>query len=97
MALTTKRDLSFLGRFVKVGLWVAVGIIVASMIFGFSLGVIFMSAMVLLMAACILWETQQIQRNYPSQLFVAAALALFASFVTLLWYVIQLLMSSSRD
>ena len=97
VALTTKRDLSFLGRFVKVGLWVALGIIVASMIFGFSLGVIFMSAMVLLMAACILWETQEIQRNYPSQLFVAAALALFASFVTMLWYVIQLLMSSSRD
>ena len=98
VALTTEKDLSFMQRFLKVGLWVALGIIVASVLFGFSLGVIFMSAMIILMAGCILYETQNIQRTYPGEMYVAASLTLFASFATMLWYVIQLLMSlSSRD
>lgn len=98
VALTTEKDLSFMQRFIKIGMWVALGIIVASLLFGFSLGIIFMSAMILLMSACILWETQQIQREWPSEMYVAASLTLFASFATLLWYVIQFLMSfTSRE
>lgn len=98
VALTTEKDLSFMQRFLKIGLWVALGIIAASLIFGFSLGVIFMSAMIVLMAGCILYETQQIYRTYPGEMYVAASLTLFASFATMLWYVIQLLLSlGSRD
>lgn len=98
VALTTEKDLSFMGRFIKIGLWVAFGIIVASLMFGFSLGLIFMGAMILLMSACILWETQQIYRTWPGNMYVAASLSLFASFATLLWYVIQFLMSlNSRE
>lgn len=98
VALTTEKDLSFMQRFLKIGLWVALGIIVTSILFGFSLGVIFMSAMIILMAGCILYETQSIQRTYPGEMYVAASLTLFASFATLLWYVIQLLMSlNSRN
>jgi uncharacterized protein len=93
VALTTKKDLSFMQRFVKIGMWVALGIMVASILFGFTLGIIFISAMILLMTACILYQTQQIYREWPGEMHVAGALTLFASFVTLLWYVIQLLLS----
>jgi FtsH-binding integral membrane protein len=98
VALTTDKDLSFMQRFIKVGLWVALGIIVTSIFFGFSLGVLFMSAMILLMAGTILYQTQQIYREWPGQMYIAASLQLFSAFVTMLWYIIQLLMSlTSRD
>jgi FtsH-binding integral membrane protein len=98
VALTTEKDLSFMQRFLKVGLWVALGIIVASILFGFSLGLFFMSAMVLLLAGTILYQTQQIYREWPGEMYVAASLHLFAAFVTMLWYIIQILMRmSSRD
>ncbi len=98
VALTTEKDLSFMQRFLKVGMWVALGIIVTSIFFGFSLGVFFMSAMVLLMAGTILYQTQQIYREWPGQMYIAASLHLFSAFVTMLWYIIQLLMSlSSRN
>lgn len=97
VALTTEKDLSFMQRFLKIGLWVAFGIIVASLMFGFSLGILFMSAMILLMAGCILYETQNIYRTWPANMYVAASLTLFASFMTMLWYVIRLLMSLNSN
>ncbi len=98
VALTTHRDLNFMGRFLKIGFCVALGIIVASCIFGMSLGIWFIAAMVLLIAGSILYQTQQIYQTWPAQLYVAASLQLFAAFVTLLWYIVQFLMSfSSRD
>ena len=98
IAITTKKDFSFMGGMLKVGTFVALGIIVAGAVFGFSLGVWFMGAMILLMAGMILYNTSQIMLHYPSNMHVAAALSLFASLATLFWYVIQLLLSlSNRD
>jgi hypothetical protein len=97
VAVTTRKDLSGMGRFVKIGLWVALGLIVTSLIFGFSLGVFFIGFMVVLMAACILWETNKIAREYPSEAYVGASVVLMASLMTLLWYVIQLVMSFGSD
>ncbi len=90
VALSTRRDLSGMGRFIKVGMWVALAVILASLIFGFTLGVFFISLMVALMAACILWETQKIAREYPAEGYVGASLVIFSSLATLFWYVIQL-------
>jgi FtsH-binding integral membrane protein len=97
IAVTTKKDLSGMGRFVKLGLWIAMGLIVTSILFGFNLGVFFIGAMIILMAACILWQTNQIAREYPSEGYVGGAVVLFASLTTLLWYVIQFLWSFAGD
>ena len=47
VAFTTKKDFSFLGAILKVGGFLALGVIAASLIFGFQLGVLFSAVMVL--------------------------------------------------
>lgn len=94
VALTTKKDFSFMGGFLKVGMLVALGIILAGIVFGFSLGLWFMGAMILLMAGCILYQTSAVLLHYHTTQHVAASLALFASLATLFWYVLQFVMSS---
>lgn len=98
IAFTTKKDFSFLGGILKVGLFVALGLIVCSIIFSFNLGVIFMGAMILLMSGMILYTTSQVVHHYREDQYVAASLQLFASIATMFWYVLQLLMSlQGRD
>ena len=63
-ALTTRKDFSFLGPIISIGSMLALGVIIASLIFGFSLGLFFSFAMVALLAACILWETSQLMYHY---------------------------------
>jgi hypothetical protein len=97
-AFTTKTDFSFLGGILRIGSFVALGVIVASIIFGFSLGLIFSSIMVLFAAAAILYSTSNIIHHYHTSQYVAASLSLFASIALLFWYVIRILMSlTSRD
>lgn len=93
----TRRDFSFLRSALMVGSFAALGIIVASMIFGFSLGAVFAGVMILLMAGYILYQTGQIARDFPPTAHVAAALLLFSTIATLFWYVLQFLMSFGRD
>ena len=93
----TKKDFSFLGKFLMVAMWVAVGIIVCAILFGFSLGMWFSVAMVGLAAGYILYYTSNILHHYPVGAHVAASLALFASVALLFWYIVQLVMSFSRD
>lgn len=92
----TKTDFSFLRTAIVVGSFVALGVIICAMIFGISLGFFFSMAMVVLMAAAILYQTWQIKDQARPDQHVGAACALFVSFVTLLWYVIQLF-ASRRD
>jgi FtsH-binding integral membrane protein len=93
----TKHRFSWLKTVVTVGGIVAIAAIIASAIFGFSLGFFFICAMIVLMAASILHKTGEIMTDYPEWAYVGAALTLFSSFATLLWYVLQFFMSSSRD
>jgi len=93
IAFTTKKDFSFMGGFLRVGMFVAIGAIVASMIFGFNLGLFFSFIMVALLAGCVLYDTSNVIHHYNTSQDVAASLSLFASFSTLLWYVIQILIS----
>lgn len=95
--ILTKKDFSFLRGALVVGSFAALGVIIASMIFGFALGTIFAGVMILLAAGYILYDTSQVFAYYRPTQYVAAALALFASVALLFWYVLQFLMSLSRD
>ena len=92
IAFTTRKDFSFLGGIIKVGFLVALGIIVLSIFMGFSLGLFFSGAMVLLASASILWSTSNIIHHYGTEQYVAASLGLFASVALLFWYVLRILM-----
>jgi FtsH-binding integral membrane protein len=93
---TTKKDFSFLGGLLKISFFVVLGVIVASVIFGFNLGLFFSAAMVILASASILYNTSNILRVYNTSQYVAASLSLFASVALLFWYVLRILMGVSR-
>src|ERR1041384_6344936 len=69
----TKKDFSFLRGALTVGLFAAMGVILASLAFGFSLGALFCGAIILLMAGYILYETSLVMSYFPPQAYVAAA------------------------
>ena len=97
-AFTSKSDFSFLGGILKVGGFVALGTIVAAVIFGFKLGIWFSGIMILFAGGCVLYDTARIIHDYPTDRPVGAALHLFASVALLFWYVLQLLLSlTNRD
>ena len=99
VAFTTRKDFSFLQGVLRVGFFVALGTIVASIVFGFDLGIIFSSLMLILLGGSVLYQTSNIIHHYQTTQHVAAALALFASFATMLWYVIRILLhlAASRE
>lgn len=89
----TKTDFSFLRTAVVIGSFVALGAIVVFTIFGINPGTWFAVAMIVLMSAAILWQTWQVKEQCTTDQHVGAAVILFAGFMTLLWYVIQLFLS----
>jgi len=91
--LITKADFSFLRWGIAAGGMVAMGLIVASFFIGFSLGLWFSGAMVLLACASILYSTSNVLRYYRTDQYVAASLTLFASVALLFWYVLQIFIS----
>jgi len=92
IAFVTKRDLSFLRRYVMWGMALALLLIVGSWLFGWNLGMWFSVAMIGLMGAAILYQTQDIVKRYPTTAYVAAAVTLFGSLMTMFWYVLRLVM-----
>ncbi len=91
-AFVTKKDFSFLRSFLVVGGFVALGIIVVSIIFGFNLGTIFAGAMAIFASVSILYNTSNIIHHYRTDQYVAASLSLFASVALLFWYILQIFM-----
>jgi len=96
-AFTVKTNFSFLGGILRVGGMVAVGAIVASVLFGFSLGIWFSAIMVVFAGGCVLYDTSQIIHEYPTDRPAGAALHLFASIALMLWYVLRILISLASD
>ena len=97
IAFTSRRDFSFLGGLLKVGGLVALGVIAASILFGWSLGLFFTGVMILFASGTILYNTSAVMHQYRTDQHVAASLALFASVALLFWYVLQGLMALSAD
>jgi len=89
----TKADFSFLRYALWIGFVAAMGLIVASILFGFNLGTWFSAAMLIVAAASILYTTSNVLHYYNTNQHVAASLALFSSVTLMLWYVIQIFMS----
>jgi FtsH-binding integral membrane protein len=94
----TGADFSFLRTGLMVAGLVAMVVILASALFGFNLGILFIGAMLLLASGYILYDTSNVLHHYRIGQHVAASLALFASVALMFWYMVQLVMSlSSRD
>lgn len=97
VALTTRKDFSFLGGILKVGGIVALGLIVVSCIFPVTLGLWFSGLMVVFASGAVLYNTSNLIHRYSPGQHVAASLSLFASVALLFWYVLQILMRLGRD
>ncbi len=94
----TRRDFSFLGSILSVASWIALGVIVCAILFQFNLGLLFSFAMVALVSGYILYDTSNVMKHYPTDMHVAAALALFADVAMLFYYILRILLSlSNRD
>ncbi len=91
----TRKDFSFLGPILAIGGFVALGFIVASILFGFSLGSVFAFLMVAFAGTAILYETSNVLHRYHTTQHVAASLTLFAAIALLFWYILNIF--SSRD
>jgi len=91
----TRSDFSFLGPILAIGGFAALGFIVASALFGFSLGTVFAFVMVAFAGTAILYETSNVLHRFNTSQYVAASLTLFAAIALLFWYILSIF--SSRD
>lgn len=96
-AFSTKINFSFMGRFLMIGGFIAMGLILASILFGFSLGLWFSGAMILFAAASVLYSTSNIIHEYNTEQHVAASLSLFSSVGLLFWYILQFMLSMAGE
>lgn len=92
----TRKDFSFLRTLLMWGFVLALIAIVASVLFGFTLGVGFCVIMVGLAGAAVLYDTSNVLHHYSEDRYVAASLQLFSSIALMFWYVLQLFLFS-RD
>ena len=97
VVFTTRKDFSFMGPALSIGGMVALGLIVASIAFGFQLGMMFSGVMILFAGGCVLYTTSNVLNTYREDQHVAASLALFASIALMFWYVVQFLMAFGDD
>ncbi len=91
IVLMTKKDFSFLKSILTIGFFIALGLIIAGMLFGFNLGLWFSVGMVALASASILYQTSNMVHKYSEDQYVGASLGLFASLMLLFWYILSIL------
>ncbi|WP_416444321.1 Bax inhibitor-1 family protein [Leeuwenhoekiella sp. A16] len=91
VVLLTKKDFSFLRSILAIGFFIALGLIIAGLIFGFNLGLWFSVGMVVLASGSILYQTSNMVHKYSEDQYVAASLGLFASLMLLFWYILSIL------
>ena len=96
-AFVSGKDFGFLGPMLTVLSFAALGLVIASVIIGFSLGLVFSVAMVVLAAGMIVFQTSEIMRTYGTDQHVGAALALFASLATMFFYILRIFMATSSN
>jgi len=89
-AFVTRADFSFLRTVIVLGSFGALGVVVVAVVMGTGLGTWFSLAMIALMATAVLYQTWQVRTQFSTEQHLEAGFALFAAFVTLLFYVIRL-------
>jgi FtsH-binding integral membrane protein len=89
----TRRDFSFMRSVLMFASFAALGLIVASMVFGFTLGLAFSYVMIAMACGYILYDTSNVMLRYRTDQHVASALALFASVMLLFWYVLRVVLN----
>ena len=92
----TRSDFSFLAPILAIGGFAALGFIVASILFGFTLGNVFAFIMVAFAGTAILYQTSNVLHRFNTNQHVAAALVLFASVALLFWYILRIFIGSRR-
>ena len=90
------QDFQFLRGVLMFGGLALLGIGIAGMLFGFSLGLWYSAAIVVLMAGYVLYDTSAVLHRYPTTMAMSAAIVLFTD-VVLLFKHILLLLARSRD
>ena len=96
VVFVTKKDFSFMRGALSIAMFGILGVIIASLLFGFSLGAVFSGFVILVMAGYILYQTSLVMSYFPPTADVAAALMLFSTIATLFWYVLRILMELNR-
>ncbi len=96
VVMVTKADFSWMRNLLLTATFVALGIIVAGVLFGFSIGLFGIGVFIALSVGWILYQTSAVLHHVHEDQYVAASLALFASLAMLFWYVLQFIMAS-RD
>jgi len=96
VVVVTRTDFSFLRTTLVITGFVTLGLIVASILVGFNLGLGFAAAMVAFAAGSILYQTSNVLRAYRTDQHVAASLSLFASVALLFWWVVSIVGSQRR-
>ena len=103
--MISRKDFSFLGGFLAIGLFGLIGVVLASLLLpmvGMSMGsfnpatsIAFNLFGLLLFSGFVLYDTSNILHHYAQDEYVMAALALFLDFILIFKYLLRLL--NSRD
>ncbi|MEM1058583.1 MAG: Bax inhibitor-1 family protein [Verrucomicrobiota bacterium] len=98
VAFTSGVNFTFLGGAIRIGFFIALGMILLSFFMGsFTMSIIIAGGMLLLLGMSLLYETSAVMHEYPTNMHVGASLALFSSVAMMFYYVLYLLLSLSRD
>ena len=92
LAFYTKKDFSFLGKYLMIFGFIAMGTIVAGILFGFTLGVWFAGALAIYAGFSLLYSTSNLIHHYNPNQYVAVALSLFADIALMFYYILQIFM-----
>lgn len=95
-AFWSGKNFSYLGGFITMSGFLALGVIVCAILFGFQLGLWFSVAMLAFAGFAVLYQTSAIIHQYGNSQYVAATLGLFSAIALMFWYILQILMSSRR-
>lgn len=88
----TKKDFTFMRGALSICGFGAMGVVLASLLFGFTLGALFSGFVILLMSGYILFQTSLIMSYFPPTQYVSAALMLFATVANLFIQILSLMM-----
>jgi FtsH-binding integral membrane protein len=91
------KDFSFLGPILWIGAFLSVGLVIAAVVGGFSLGLGFSFMMVALAAGFIIYDTSNVIHHFSTDQHVAASLELFASVAMLFYYILRIFLSARND